>query len=90
MYNATTGARAVIGTIPSMGEEEALEAVRAAATAWDRGQGEWPRLPLSKRIAAIEGLVVELKAVRAQMVEVLSSGSLTRTRTRTRTLTPNP
>ena len=71
MFNATTGARAVIGTIPSMGADEALEAVRAAAAAWDRGQGEWPRLPLAKRIAAIEALVVELQAVRGQMVEVL-------------------
>ena len=71
VFNATTGARAVIGTIPTMGADEALEAVRAAATAWDRGQGQWPRMPLAKRIAAIEGLVLELKAVRAPMVEVL-------------------
>jgi len=45
--------------------------VRAAAVAWDRGQGVWPRLPLAKRIAAIERLVVELRAIREQMVAVL-------------------
>ena len=71
VHNATTGARAVIGAVPSMGADEALEAVQAAAAAWDRGQGAWPRLPLARRIAAVEDLVVELRAMRPQMVAVL-------------------
>ena len=71
IFNATTSARAVIGSIPSMGEAEALEAVHAAAAAWDKGQGTWPRMSLAKRIEAIEALVEQLKADREQMVSVL-------------------
>ena len=75
IYNATTGARAVLGAIPSMGEEEAMEAVQAAAAAWDKGQGEWPRMSLANRIEAIERLVLELRKAREQMVAVLEWGA---------------
>ena len=54
-----------------MSPEDAKEAVEAAAVAWDKGQGEWPQMSLAQRIAAIEGLVVELQKAREAMVNVL-------------------
>ena len=63
--------RMPIGTLPDMTGEEAVEAVEAAAAAWDRGQGTWPRMPIASRIAAIEKLVEALKEQRSYLVDVL-------------------
>jgi len=71
IYDGETRARAVIGKVAQFSEEDALAAVRAAAAAWDRGQGEWPQKPLAERIAAVEALVGELRKVREQIVDVL-------------------
>ena len=64
-------ARCVLGSLPDMTSAEAIEAVDAAAAAWDQGQGAWPQLPLSGRIAAIERLVAEVVKVRDEMVQLL-------------------
>ena len=50
--------------------------VQGAAAAWDKGQGEWPRMSLANRIEAIERLVLELRKAREQMVAVLEWGAL--------------
>lgn len=71
VYDAATGKRAVIGSLPTMSETDAVEAVEAAAAAWDKGQGEWPRMSLAKRIAAIEKFMEELLKVREQMIDAL-------------------
>ncbi len=63
--------RCEIGSLPSMTSDEAVEAIEAAAAAWDRGQGAWPQSSLATRIAAIESLVSELKARRSTLVQVL-------------------
>ena len=46
IQDAETGKRSVIGTLAQLGEEDAIRAVESAAAAWDRGQGEWPQMPL--------------------------------------------
>ena len=71
VYDLATMERMPIGTLPDMVADQAVEAVHAAATAWDRGQGEWPRMSLAQRIAAIEKLVVLLTARRSELVDVL-------------------
>jgi glyceraldehyde-3-phosphate dehydrogenase (NADP+) len=71
IYDTATSARAIIGTLPDMAESDAVEAVEAAAAAWDKGQGVWPQMSLSSRIAAIENLVTELGKVRSSMVNAL-------------------
>ena len=57
VHDATTGQRAVIGSMAQMGADEAVAAVEAASVAWAGGQGVWPQMPLSERIAAIEEVV---------------------------------
>ena len=71
IYDATTGQRAIIGHLAQMGEPAAVEAVEAAAAAWDHGQGEWPQMTLDERIAKIEAVVAKLKRSRDEIINVL-------------------
>ena len=71
IQDQTTGKRTVIGTLAQMGEEDAVRAVEAAATAWDRGQGEWPQMPLAGRIERVEAVVAALKERRDEILNVL-------------------
>ena len=71
IYDESTGERIIIGSLPRMSAEDAVEAVEAAAKAWDGGQGVWPQMSLAQRIATVEKLVVELRSVRDEIVNVL-------------------
>ena len=71
IVDSATGKRAVIGSLPTMSDEDAVEAVEAAAAAWDQGQGEWPRMSLTKRIVAVEKFMEELLKVRPEMINAL-------------------
>jgi len=71
IYDEATGARTVIGRLPQFSTEDALEAINAAAAAWDRGQGTWPQMSLAERITAIENVVSELRKIREEIVNVL-------------------
>jgi glyceraldehyde-3-phosphate dehydrogenase (NADP+) len=71
IFDESTGLRAVIGSMPRMSSDDAIEAVRAAAAAWDKGQGAWPQMKLIDRIAAVEATVAELRAIRSDIVEAL-------------------
>ena len=66
-----TGERTVIGELAQMGEDDAVKAVEAAAAAWNRGQGEWPQMPLAQRIERIQAVVEALKQRRDEIVNVL-------------------
>ena len=90
IQDAETGKRTVIGTLAQMGEEDAIRAVEAAAMAWDRGQGEWPQMPLAGRIERVQAVVAALKERRDEIVNVLITLTLTRTLTRTLILTLAP
>ena len=63
--------RPVLGKVPMLTGKEALEALDAAHAAWDHGRGEWPSLPVSGRITAMEGLLGRLAAVRTEVVKLL-------------------
>jgi glyceraldehyde-3-phosphate dehydrogenase (NADP+) len=71
ILDSSTGKRAVIGRVAAFEEADAVQAVEAAAKAWDRGQGRWPQLPLCERIAAIQRFVEHLKPARESIVHAL-------------------
>lgn len=65
-YQAT-----LLGTIPTLGENEALEALDAAVNAYDKGQGLWPTMKVKDRIACMEKFVSQMKTKREEVVKLL-------------------
>ena len=61
----------LLGTIPFMGEKEAMEAVEAADAAYNNGQGLWPTMKVVDRIKCMENFVTQMKAVRSEVVKLL-------------------
>ena len=62
IHDAATGGRLSIGTLAQLGEAESVAAVTAAARAWRGGQGEWPMMPLARRIERVEAVGVDTAA----------------------------
>lgn len=60
-----------LGSIPYLGEKEALDALDAAYTAYDRGQGEWPTMKVAARIKCMETFVEKMKTKREEIVKLL-------------------
>ena len=60
-----------LGTIPTLTEKEALEALDAACNAYDRGQGLWPTMKVADRIACMEKFVEQMKTKREEVVKLL-------------------
>jgi glyceraldehyde-3-phosphate dehydrogenase (NADP+) len=50
----------LLGTIPTLGEQEALEALDAAVSAYKKGQGLWPTMKVVDRIACMEKFVKQI------------------------------
>ncbi|OGR52153.1 MAG: aldehyde dehydrogenase [Elusimicrobia bacterium GWA2_62_23] len=63
--------RVRLGSYPLMTEKEALEALDAAAKAYDEGKGLWPTLSVEARIAHMEEFVWRMKERRAEVVNLL-------------------
>jgi len=61
----------LLGTIPQLGENEALEALEAACMAYDKGKGEWPIMKVAQRIECIEKFVFEMETKREEIVKLL-------------------
>jgi glyceraldehyde-3-phosphate dehydrogenase (NADP+) len=61
----------LLGTIPAMGEKEALEAVESADLAFNNGQGLWPTMKVGDRIKCMEDFVTKMKDTRAEVVKLL-------------------
>lgn len=61
----------LLGTVPDLCENEALEALHAAEKAYDRGQGLWPTMKVADRIAAMEKFVSQMKTKREEVVKLL-------------------
>ena len=66
-----TETKIVIGNQARMSPTEALEALDAAVSAWNKGKGEWPQMTVEQRIAAMEKFVAMLKEKRENIVNVL-------------------
>ncbi|OGR81170.1 MAG: aldehyde dehydrogenase [Elusimicrobia bacterium GWC2_64_44] len=63
--------RARLGSYPLMTQKEALEALDAAAAAYDEGRGLWPTLSVEARIAHMEEFIWRMKEKRAEIVNLL-------------------
>ena len=61
----------ILGSIPSMGEAEALEAVNAASVAYNNGQGLWPTMKVADRIKCMSNFVTQMKETRSEVVKYL-------------------
>src|SRR3970040_2854810 len=61
----------ILGSIPSLGEAEAMEAVEAASAAYNKGQGLWPTMKVVDRISCMENFVSQMKTTRAEVVKLL-------------------
>lgn len=61
----------LLGTIPQLGEKEALEALDSATSAYDKGKGLWPTMKVADRIACMEVFVEKMKTKREEVVKLL-------------------
>jgi glyceraldehyde-3-phosphate dehydrogenase (NADP+) len=61
----------LLGSIPFMGEEEALEVAESARAAFDNGQGLWPTMKVVDRIKCMEKFVAQMKETRTEVVKLL-------------------
>ncbi|MEX0315834.1 MAG: NADP-dependent glyceraldehyde-3-phosphate dehydrogenase [Allomuricauda sp.] len=61
----------VLGSIPDMGEKEAMEALDAALAAYDKGQGVWPTMKVKDRIECMESFVKKMEEKREDVVKLL-------------------
>jgi len=61
----------LLGSIPTLGEKEALEALDAASLAYNKGQGLWPTMKVVDRIACMEKFVSQMKTKRSEIVKLL-------------------
>ena len=61
----------LLGSIPTLTENEALEALDAASEAYNRGQGLWPTMKVEDRIGCMEKFVAQMKTKRDEVVKLL-------------------
>nr|WP_299385430.1 NADP-dependent glyceraldehyde-3-phosphate dehydrogenase [Allomuricauda sp.] len=64
-------AHTVLGSIPNMGEAEAMEALDAAIGAFDQGKGLWPTMKVKDRIECMESFVKKMEQKREEVVKLL-------------------
>ena len=63
--------RPIIGQVPAMDENAALDALNAAVRAWDHGRGPWPTMSVAARVTAVEKFAAEMSKVREEVVNLL-------------------
>jgi glyceraldehyde-3-phosphate dehydrogenase (NADP+) len=61
----------LLGTVPELGEIEALNALNSAYRAYDKGQGLWPTMRVVDRIECMEEFAEQMKAKRDEVVKLL-------------------
>lgn len=61
----------LLGSIPYMEKETAIEALTAACEAYDKGQGLWPTMKVATRIACLEKFASIMKTKRDEVVKLL-------------------
>ena len=60
-----------LGSIPDMGEAEAMEALEAALASYNKGQGVWPTMKVKDRIECMESFVKKMEEKREEVVKLL-------------------
>ena len=61
----------LLGSIPDMETPDALEALKAAEKAFQRGQGLWPTMRVGERLKCMETFVQKMKLHREEIVKLL-------------------
>ena len=61
----------LLGTVPDMDEDSALKALYAAEKAFQKGQGLWPTMKVSERVACMQKFVDLMKLKREEVVKLL-------------------
>ena len=61
----------LLGTIPQLGEKEAIAALNSATNAFDKGKGIWPTMKVIDRISCMEKFVAQMKTKRDEVVKLL-------------------
>jgi glyceraldehyde-3-phosphate dehydrogenase (NADP+) len=61
----------LLGSIPSMAEVDAMNALESADAAFHNGQGLWPTMKVADRIKCMENFVTQMKETRAEVVKLL-------------------
>lgn len=61
----------LLGSIPDMETPDALEALKAAEKAFQRGQGLWPTMRVGERLKCMETFVHKMKQHREEIVKLL-------------------
>lgn len=61
----------LLGTVPDMDGEVALEALNSAVKAFGRGHGKWPTMKVKERISCVETFVKLMAQHREAVVELL-------------------
>ena len=67
----TDGKPTLLGTIPDMETDAALNALEAAKNAFNRGQGLWPTMKVGERLKCMEAFVKKMKLHRDEIVKLL-------------------
>jgi glyceraldehyde-3-phosphate dehydrogenase (NADP+) len=67
----TDGKPTLLGTIPDMETDAALNALEAAKNAFNRGQGLWPTMKVGERLKCMETFVKKMKQHREEIVKLL-------------------
>ena len=65
------GSRIEIGSYPNQTAQDALAALAAAETAYNKGQGVWPSVTLAKRIDCMQNFVQLMKDQKRKVVRLL-------------------
>jgi glyceraldehyde-3-phosphate dehydrogenase (NADP+) len=61
----------LLGSIPDMGSESAIEALKSAEQAYGRGKGLWPTMKVIERLKCMEVFVKKMKIHREIVVKLL-------------------
>ncbi len=61
----------LLGNVPNLTENEAIEALNSAYRAYDKGQGLWPTMRVADRISCMEEFAEQMKTKRDEVVKLL-------------------
>ena len=59
----------LLGSIPLLEKDQAMEALESASQAYNNGQGLWPTMKVADRIACMEKFVEQMKTKREQVIK---------------------
>ena len=61
----------LVGKIPHLGKEEALEALDAACSAYNKGKGVWATMKVKDRILSLEKFLKQMQTKREEVVKLM-------------------